>query len=92
LRRAVYVEWADSAVLNDGGWDDLSAFAQKAQDDLTVQTVGFVAHETDEALLIVSTVEERWDRALGALCIPKSAIRTLLELDIPRIKEIPATP
>ncbi|KKM17823.1 hypothetical protein LCGC14_1671930 [marine sediment metagenome] len=65
------VEWVDSrAILAE--WMDAVEVASTTMD--TLLTVGFVASENDERIILVSGHDPHMERYCGGLLIPKSAI------------------
>lgn len=68
-RRAEWIRWVDSVRL-DSSW-------AKVPDNYTVSTVdtvGFVVREDDEAVVVAQSVDPANDMICGAMAIPKVAI------------------
>lgn len=79
-RRLVYVEWIDSASASEGRWVDL---ARISPDPMLIRSVGWVLHDTKEALTVVASISEE-DGCSGDTTIPRVAIRRVVTLKAPR--------
>ena len=73
-----HVEWVDSATECSNPWYDrdetVKAFAEMTDDDMVVQTCGFVLYENE--YIMVMTCSYHAGECGPYVIIPKSAIRT----------------
>lgn len=80
--RIVRVVWHDSFIHSNGGWEDLDIMERESNDDTFLcHSVGYLAHESNAAILLVSTLDPKEGRALGGLSIPRSAIQEIVDID-----------
>lgn len=73
LGSLVYVEWADHSMSGTAGWVDLDKV--KALRPALFTSVGFVAHEDDDCLVLMATIDSDLDCASGVVCILQCAIK-----------------
>lgn len=75
------MEWLDSLVLADGGWDSREgheeAMSVKA---MTQRSCGYLFAENDEAVLVASSVDNAGGRAAGVVAIPRCVIISIKDL------------
>lgn len=84
LGSLVYVEWADHSMSASVGWVDLDK--AKALRPAVFTTVGFVAHEDDDCLVLMATIDSDLDCASGVVCILQCAIKSLAVLAKPKTR------
>lgn len=68
--KLIYVEWIDSALLTDGGWQSEESLDQL--EPMHIVTVGHLYRETDTFITVVSSADKH--HYSGDICIPKLAI------------------
>ena len=80
--KIVYVEWIDSQ--GSGRWQDLQEIIDETK-PRAIRSVGWLAHETDECILLIQSTDmpnHRLPDAMNHVMIPKVAItarRVLME-------------
>lgn len=75
--KIIYVEWIDSVTRQ--GW----AYGEDMKDwgiDHTIQTIGFLASETDEALTVIQSYDGETNAGCNWICIPKPNIKKVINL------------
>lgn len=71
----ILVRWIDSGMHVDHGWDTLDKYKEDIESMcLTVETVGKLMHETDDALMVGLTHDPTRSAWYGAQIICKSNI------------------
>ncbi len=85
--KLVYVEWEDSLGCS-AGWSFMDETAAGSDiEPLLVLSVGFLYGESDSSLFllphIIEETEDRTMQGMGGVTIPKSAVRRMVNLDIP---------
>jgi hypothetical protein len=74
----VSVQWTDSGMHVDHGWDTLDKYRQDLSPGSTrVQTVGILMHEDDEIMLIGLSYDPTHDKYYGAQMILKSNVLSI---------------
>ena len=76
--RIVRIRWEDAASYDEGGWISWSK-VQKSSPAL-IQSVGFVAKETEKYIVLVASICEEDGSSGGDVTIPKAYIVDLEEL------------
>lgn len=76
--RLVRIRWEDAASYDEGGWISWKKVQKSAP--AMIQSVGFVAKETERYIVIVASVCEEDGSSGGDVTIPKTYIVDLEEL------------
>ena len=71
-RRLEAIRWADHCALSDSGWK--SPEDVNAMEPTTIVSVGFVAKEAPDHIVLIATVTDSGHSMTGEICIVKSAI------------------
>jgi hypothetical protein len=81
--RAVYVEWADSETIELGGW----SLVKEINHEIHVcVTVGWLAREDSESIVVASSISASGDQCSCACVIPKVSIVRRLYIAVPKRK------
>ena len=75
------VEWTDSGLFIDEGWEELDVYQSVAKDwDGTVLTVGIPIYEDDRCLVLGLSRDNQRGHVYGAQLISKSSITKRITL------------
>ena len=76
--RLVRIRWEDASSQESGGWTPWEEI--QASGPALIQSVGFVAKETEKFIVLVASICEEDGSSGGDVCVPKAYIVELEEL------------